>query len=198
MIEQMYGADMDNYSRDSLLQFTDLLADKGLAKGNTAAALKTASSKILSDLSPDEEADVRKVDISLAVRRFNNKNPNALSPASLAQYQRRVSNVIAEFVRYVDNPTSYAGIAGRTPKTGKTDNGERQFPPARRQTASESSSGPDLKSITPQSGSSGLSLAFPLRADFLAQVVLPRDLKSDEAKRLAAFIATLAVDFAPD
>jgi hypothetical protein len=188
---------MNNYSRDALLKFTDLLASKGLAKGNTAAALKTAASKILSDLSPDEEADVRKVDVPLAVRRFNNKNPNALSPASLAQYQRRVANVIDEFVQYVENPTSYSGIGGRTPKAGKTDNGERQRPPVKRQTATEAS-GQDVPSASPTSGSSGLSLEFPLRADFLAQVVLPRDLKSDEAKRLAAFIATLAVDFAPD
>lgn len=42
-----------------------------------------------------------------------------------------------------------------------------------------------------------LSHAFPLRQDFLAQVMLPRDLKSAEAKRLAAFIATLAVDYSP-
>jgi hypothetical protein len=196
-IGQTSGASMNNYSRDALLNFTDLLANKGLAKGNTAAALKTAASKILSDLSADEESDVRKVDIPLAVRRFNNKNPNALSPASLAQYQRRVANVIGEFVRYVDNPTSYAGIGGRTPKVGKADNGERPLPPAKRQTASDAS-GQDGPSASPTSGSSGLTLAFPLRGDFLAQVVLPRDLKSDEARRLAAFIATLAVDFAPD
>lgn len=184
-----------NYSRDALLKFTDLLASKGLAKTNTAAGLKVAVSKILSDLSPDEEADVRKVDVPLAVRRFNNKNPNALSPNSLGQYQRRVANAISEFVQYVDNPTAYTGI-GRHPKAGKADDGERQS--AKKKIAGEARRQQDVTPPPPAApASSGLSLAFPLRQDFLAQVVLPRDLKSDEAKRLAAFIATLAVDYSP-
>jgi len=183
-----------NYSRDALLNFTDLLTTKGLANSNTAAALKVAASKILSDLSPDEEADVRKVDVPLAVRRFNNKNPNALSPNSLGQYQRRVTNAISEFVRYVDNPTAYTGI-GRPPKAGKADNGERQ--PTKKKVVAEARQQETAPPATTPA-SSGLSLAFPLRQDFLAQVVLPRDLKSDEAKRLAAFIATLAVDYSPD
>ena len=34
---------------------------------------------------------------------------------------------------------------------------------------------------------------FPLRSDFMAQLVLPQDLTEKEAKRLAAFIATLVV-----
>lgn len=181
-----------NFSKDSLLSFTDLLTSKGLANTNTASALKVAVSKILTDLSPDEESDVRKVDIPLAVRRFNNKNPNALSPNSLGQYQRRVSNAIHEFVRYVENPTSYRGIGGRPPKAAKTENAEHQPTKSRPNT---SPTRPLEVAPAATRASSGLSHAFPLRQDFLAQVVLPRDLKADEAKRLAAFIATLAVDF---
>jgi hypothetical protein len=40
-------------------------------------------------------------------------------------------------------------------------------------------------------------MPFPLRPDFLAQLVLPRDLTADEAKRLSAFITALVVDFKP-
>jgi hypothetical protein len=36
-----------------------------------------------------------------------------------------------------------------------------------------------------------------LRPDFLATIQVPRDLKSDEAARLAAFVRTLATDFKP-
>jgi len=37
-----------------------------------------------------------------------------------------------------------------------------------------------------------------MRPDFLAQVVIPRDMKVDEAKRLSRFILTLALDFQPN
>jgi len=186
-----------NYSRDALLNFADLLATKGLANSNTAAALKSAVSRILSDLSPDEEADVRKVDVGLAIRRYNNKNPNAVSPSSLAEYQRRLTQVISEFVRYVNDPAGYNGLGG-APKAPRSDKSDKQSPKKRASATSEvhkETRGTEMPASPPTS--SGLSLAFPLRADFLAQVVLPRDLKSDEAKRLAAFIATLAIDYSP-
>jgi hypothetical protein len=39
-----------------------------------------------------------------------------------------------------------------------------------------------------------MTLPFPLRPKFLAQVVIPRDLTRDEATRLCAFIQALASD----
>jgi hypothetical protein len=38
----------------------------------------------------------------------------------------------------------------------------------------------------------------PLRSDFFAQVVVPRDLTAQEAQRLGAFLLTLAVDVSPE
>ena len=43
----------------------------------------------------------------------------------------------------------------------------------------------------------GISLEYPLRPDLLAQVVVPRDLTVEEARRMGAFLVTLAVDFRP-
>ena len=47
------------------------------------------------------------------------------------------------------------------------------------------------------SSASDISLQYPLRADLLAQVVVPRDLTVEEARRMGAFLVTLAVDFRP-
>jgi hypothetical protein len=43
--------------------------------------------------------------------------------------------------------------------------------------------------------SGGIELAYPLRPDLLAQVIVPRDLTVEEARRMGAFLVTLAVDF---
>ncbi len=41
-----------------------------------------------------------------------------------------------------------------------------------------------------------LCYAYPMRPDFLAQLVVPRDLSAAEAKRLCAFIETLVIPYA--
>lgn len=37
----------------------------------------------------------------------------------------------------------------------------------------------------------GLTLDYPLRPDFIAQVVIPRDLTTEEARRMVAFLLAL-------
>jgi hypothetical protein len=43
-----------------------------------------------------------------------------------------------------------------------------------------------------------MAMSYPLRDNFVAQVLLPRNMSTDEAKRLCAFIRTLATDFLPE
>jgi len=40
-------------------------------------------------------------------------------------------------------------------------------------------------------------LSFPIRPGFLAQVLVPADLTVDEARRMGAFLLTLAPEFRP-
>jgi hypothetical protein len=63
---------------------------------------------------------------------------------------------------------------------------------------------PRLPARAPLSGSleaelsaGSIALGYPLRPDLLAQVVVPRDLTLEEARRMGAFLVTLAVDFRP-
>lgn len=183
-----------SYSKASLLQFLDVIGSQGLANPSTAQSIRVACGKILDDLSDAEEADVRKVDIPLTIRKFNNKNPGVLSPSSLGEYQRRVGLAIREFDLYLKNPTTYRGF-GRPPAKG-----DAEKTPGKRKESGKPAT-PDqitaYASPSPSTTSAGLSFAFPLRADFLAQLVLPRDMKTEEAHRLCAFIKALAVDSAP-
>src|ERR1035437_6493438 len=171
-----------SYGRASLLKFLDTLGTKGLANANTAQSLRVSCGKILVDLSDAEEADVRKVDVSLSVRKFNNKNPGTLAPSSLAEYQRRVTLAIREFDLYQGNPAGYRGI-GRASVRG--ENGEKFAAKKKEQTPRITGpTEPDRSAHAASAGTPGLSHAFPMRPDFLAQLVLPRDLKTSEAQRL--------------
>ncbi|MBE7422139.1 MAG: hypothetical protein HS110_06855 [Zoogloeaceae bacterium] len=181
-----------DYSKGALLKFLDTVVAKGLMNTNTAGGLKAACLRILDDLADAD--DVRKVDVNTAVIRYNNRNPGILSPNSLAEYQRRVARAIADFVSWTEDPIAFKprtrGASGKN--GGKTEN------PSSRRTAAAPREEPTTVHVSPMvAAMPGLSLNYPLRQDFLAHVVIPRDLTVEEARRLGAFLLTLAADYRP-
>lgn len=182
-----------DFSKNALMKFLDTVVAKGLMNANTAGGLKAACSRILDDLADTD--DVRGVDVNTAVVRYNNRNPGALSPNSLAEYQRRVSRAISDFVSWVENPASFKprarGASGKNGRKAENTVGQRA-------TATHSDMPVHTVHVASSAPTStGLPLSYPLRSDFLAQVVIPRDLTSEEARRLGAFLLTLAADFRP-
>lgn len=187
---------MENeFSKDALLKFIDFSIDKGLVKAQTGKAWRVATSKLLTDLAKTEEADVRVIDVDVAARKLANRDPGALSPDSLTHYRQRVAAAIQEFVSWRNDPTAYKprGANGK-PRAKQSENGAAAQ--ERKAASKRATSEPIVKEVPVNSG--GLPLAYPLRPDFLAQVVIPRDLKVEEAKRLGAFLLTLASDFSPE
>jgi hypothetical protein len=182
-----------NYSKNALLKFLDTVVAQGLMNANTANGLKAACAKILDDVASDD--DVRGLDVSTAVIRYNNRNPGFLAPNSLAEYQRRVSRAISDFVRWVEDPAAFKPQGrGSASKDGRKS---ESTPRKRNMEHDQVAAMPPAHAPPVVLASAGLPLSFPLRPDFLAQVVIPRDLTADEARRLGAFLLTLAADFRP-
>jgi len=178
-----------DYSRAALARFIEFVVEKGLVHPATAQGWRVATSKVLEEVGPPGAEDVRQIDVDATFRAFLNRNPGRLSPASVGEYRRRVSRAIEEFVRWVEDPGSYAfRPAGRPPKSESRVRSAPESPVERTARPRESSSAP---------GPAGIALEYPLRADRSAQVVVPRDLTVDEARRMGAFLVTLAVDFRP-
>lgn len=189
----MTGSD---FSKAALLRFLDNAVKQGLFNANTAGGMKAACARLLEDLADTD--DVRHVDPATAATRYNNRNSGKLSPPSLLAYQNRLAIVVKEFVAYTANPANYKGRSRGVSASTKrsTDNA---LGAKRKVTESAADNSPTSKvQATPAMQSAGLSLDFPLRKDFLAQVVVPRDMTSAEANRLSAFVKTLASDFNPD
>jgi hypothetical protein len=185
------GAQPD-YSRAALARFIEFVVAKGLVHPATAQGWRVATMKVLEELSPAEEADVRTIDVDATFKAFLNRYPGRLSPASVGEYRRRVHRAIEEFVSWMAEPGSYAfRPSARTAKPDtrrRLDAGGLPAPvPARPRPASSPG--------RPRANS--MALEYPLRSDLLAQVVVPRDLTVEEAQRMGAFLLTLAVDFRP-
>jgi hypothetical protein len=181
-----------DFSKQALLRFLDTVTAKGLMNANTAGGMKAACLKILDDVADAE--DVRPIDVNTAVIRYNNRNPGILSPNSLAEYQRRVSRAIQDFVRWTENPAAFRP-RGRSAAAKNKNGKEVEANPVEPEAHTPLASPPHVAS--PPASSAGLPLSYPLRPDFLAQVVIPRDLTAEEARRMGAFLLTLAADFRP-
>jgi hypothetical protein len=182
-----------DYSRAALARFIEFVVEKGLVHPATAQGWRVATSKVLEGLPSDAAEDVRRIDVDATFRAFLNRNPGRLSPASVGEYRRRVSRAIEEFVRWVEDPGGYAfRPAGRPPRVERAPR-LGAVPPIPAPPERTSRPGRDA-TAEPRSG---IALAYPLRPDVLAEVVVPRDLTVEEARRMGAFLVTLAVDFRP-
>ncbi len=190
-----------DYSKAALTRFLGVVVDQGLMNANTAAGLSASVRTILEDI-PDTE-DVRSVDVGTAIKRHHNKHPGELKPSVLMEYQRRLKRALSDFVQYTENPTSYKG-RGRGPNTdtGKSSGGRTRPANVLPKPTTPQEASPAGGTTTPQlpitaPAKFGMTVDFNMRPDFLAQVVVPRDMKAVEARRLSRFIMALAMDYEP-
>jgi hypothetical protein len=179
------------FSKAALRIYLDTAQAQGLVNQNTLAGWKSAYTKVLEDV-PDT-TDVRTVDLKTQIRRYNNSHPGVLSPASLQAYEKRLAVVIEEFTKYQTDPAAYKG-RGRNPTApGAPKRTDTKITP--KTGFANIQEGPDgVAAAARVIVTSGLSLEFPMRTDFLAQVVVPRDMKHAEAVRFTRFIMALAQD----
>jgi hypothetical protein len=191
-----------DYSKAALFRFITTAQRQGLFNANYAGAFRAAASKLLEDVGDD--VDVRNTDVKAATIRYHNKHPGDLTPGSLGTYQKRLTRVLRAFVEYTENPASYKPRGrGASPKAdgeGPTRTPTKSKPgrPGRANASKatqESHTTPTTTASTATATS--LAMTYPLRENFVAQVVLPRNMTGDEARKLCAFIRTLAVDFKP-
>ncbi|HKU59619.1 MAG TPA: hypothetical protein VJQ44_00285 [Gemmatimonadales bacterium] len=194
-----------DYSRAALARFIEFVVAKGLVNPSTAQGWRVATSKVLEELTPEELADVRRIDVEATFRAFLHRHPGRLSPASVGEYRRRVGRAIEEFVRWVDDPGSY-GAPGSGSRGAETAGSRRRRPragvgvaipgaePAANGRRAEGQGGQPVSLPRPRDG---LALEYPLRPGFLAQVIVPPDLTVDEARRMGAFLLTLSPDYKP-
>lgn len=171
-----------DYSADAFFAFMDYCADKGLLKPNTAQSRKAAGKKMLEILESDDKNDLRTIDVEDLHQRFANKAGTGYTPDSLQVYKSRFKTAREDFLRWVENPTTFK------PSTAQRENGARQpTEPRRRQSA------PSAGNVGTMQLSQGVVFPVPLRPDLIIQIHnVPSDLTEAEAERIAAIVKALA------
>lgn len=179
-----------DYSLDALNRFLDYAANKGLLKRNTAVSRKQAANKILSILEPQENNDLREVDVQHAFDRFVNLQGTEFKPESLQVYQSRLKSALGDFFAYVENPAAFkpTGVQRTTNPNGKGSAAkeERKRPNNRQpQEPREPQASHEEKQLV---------IPVPLRAGLTVRIHnVPPDLTNQEAEKLAAIVRAYAM-----
>lgn len=186
-----------DFSKAAVFRYLDNVTRQGILNVNTSGGLRAAATKLLEDLADEE--DVRNVDVEGMAIRYHNKHPGDLSTDSLRVYKKRVARLLKDFSQYTSDPLTFK------PKARSLSKSAAEKPTVRAGNSKIEKTAESESNTAASSQTSGnavatkslLSLPYPLREDFVAQVVIPRNITSEEAKRLCAFITTLAIDFKP-
>jgi len=190
------ATERQDYSVEALLSFLDWAATKGKMNQRTAEGRKVACNRLFSVLDEDERADVRTLDLDDIAARFHNLQGTSYTQSSLREYRRRVEKAITDFLEWKKDPSSWRPSTA-SPKT--RDKGERSET-LRSEKPRGTGSSVQPRSIPPSwSPTEQPVYPYPLRPEVTVLISnLPRDLTLAEARRLGAFLQTLAVDYSPN
>ena len=161
-------------------------AEKGIMNRNSAAGLRAACSQVLSVLDGWQEIDVTSLDLEDVVHRFKNIRARDFNPKSLEVYESRFKNALASFREYVRDPGAWRPASRQRSQDNASRMKERSIG------VTEAS---EPVQVAAESRAGLVDYPYPLREGETARLMLPRDIKLAEARRLYAFMRTLAVDF---
>ncbi len=171
-----------------LMAFLDFAISKGYLKVPTGQAMKTACKEVLSAIDGEswETVQIPDLDIDDVLRRFETLRAMKFSTGSLGTYKSRFKKSVAMFKAFQDNPSAWR------PDVRPRNRGASQS--ARAATSGPSALQAPTNSHQPSSSTSVITYPFPLREDVLVSLQLPADLTKREARRLSAFLDSVAVE----
>ena len=169
--------EVTDYSLGALVEHCDQLMESGALSKSKASGWKTACKSVIPCLAPELQTDVRKIDVEGAMTSFKGNNPDA-AKKTLAEYRGRLQKALASFAEQGDKP---ADVPLETEMVTAPDNMKVKRAAV-------------FESPLPKKTTSPHTLNIPLRPDFVAQLIIPYDIKHVEAKRIFRMLEVLAMD----
>lgn len=167
-----------------LFEFLDWAEQKHELPKSQVANWRGAAKNVLGIEEDYEALDLRTLDLDDFLRRFEIASRTKYKSDSLNAYKGRFKKAVEAYRSWLDQSPDWKGaVAPRAAVSGggPTANG-----------AKSAAQKPRVAAATPAGGT--IDHTFPLRPGVYARLSLPEDLSSRDAKRLAAFISSLAFD----
>jgi len=188
---------MGDGKAENVLEYLDNLVEKGKATGGAVRPLKTAFAKVLQIVDGENwrVTDVKSIDVEDYMSRFANLTMGKYSSGSLIEYKSRVNKVTAWYINFLTNP----GWAPSVQKRNRTAKASSDKPTSK--SADQPAQQPLSHRESPQtmsvvaSAPGRILYPYPLLDGQLIHISLPIKFSKDDAKRIAAFIESIAVEF---
>jgi hypothetical protein len=182
---------------EGLIAFLDWAARTGELSPNTAAAYKTAVTQVLEiDGEAWASTNIRELSIDRQLDRFTRLRASRYNATSLRTYENRFRAAINHYVRYLQDPATFRANQPKVPRTKSPEKIVGTGAAKRR--GRDTTPGPAPSPPGKGEPTDLVQYPFPLRSGVMAYLSLPRDLRRDESQRIAAFVASLAIDSWPD
>ncbi|NBB94009.1 MAG: hypothetical protein GVY32_12670 [Gammaproteobacteria bacterium] len=96
-----------SYSVDSLLEFLKYAGMEGLVNPASARSRRNAVEQLAAELTEEERADLRKVDVDDLASRFHKLEESSLRLEALELYAERFRLALADFLAWSENPAAF-------------------------------------------------------------------------------------------
>ncbi len=171
-----------DYTEAAFHAFMRESAVSGLIKPATARSRKLAAEQLLVELKSHERTDMRLVDVEELCARFHKLQDSSIRPESLDVYRSRLKDALADFIRWTDEPGSFAPRESEFKATRKS---------LRSETPGETRAREELALNPPRSPHD--IFPVPIRDDLVVYIQnVPLDMTVKEADKIAAVVRALA------
>lgn len=172
-----------DYTRDGLLTFLREAAIAGHMNPATARSRRNAAEALFTELTADEAADLRKVDVDELAARCHKLQGGTVRPEVLNVYATRLRSALTDYFNFLEDPEHFAPVGPeRRPLRRRVANAVRSDEERALEKIRLSSTEyrPDI-------------IPIPLGEDRVVYVHdLPVDLTAAEARKIARVIEALA------
>jgi hypothetical protein len=175
------------YGKQNLLEFLKQSGMAGLINPATARSRRTAAEHLLTQLTEDEQSDLRNLDVDELCSRFHKLQGSTIRPESLRLYNSRLKAALADFIAWTDDPDGFVSV-------GAESRGLRK----RSDTAGVKRSAEETALEEIKLGAPDIAadiLPIPIRPDLVIYLQnIPLDLSPKEAGKISAVVQALAVN----
>jgi hypothetical protein len=176
----------EDYTPERLLDFLREAPTQGVLNPAVARSRANAIEQLFTELTPDERADIRRIDVDRLAGRLHKIQGSTIRAEVLDLYRSRVHEALVDYLAWLKNPTTFSTISGNTLRRDI-----RGIVPDTT-SAEEARALEDIALATSERRKDFISV--PLRDGVTVYITnLPLDLSAAEAGRIARVLAALAL-----
>lgn len=180
-----------------LLEFLLWAGDRGELNPTTARALASTARKVLSIEEDGARLVLRNIDVEELLQRFENLNRTEYSSASMSTYISRFKTAVAMYLAWLDKRSDWKTLGPATKRISvkkETGRAGKESQPKKPEIVPSHGAAPTVSNNAGFPAERMIPYEVPLRPNLRARLVLPEDLSARDARRISAFVQSLAFD----